>query len=131
MRLPPASAARRWRPGASPSSPRPAFIAGGESPFNHGFGEYRVIPDDADACEIVMSHASTNFDRTGYQQDLNICFPLDRLRELAAVGAVGSVAAFHYSFMGATPPDRLEAAARELAGHLKGDRVGAVCLVPV
>lgn len=45
-----------------------------------------------------MSHVSTNFDRTGFQQDWNIVFPLDRLQELAAKGIIGSVAAYHYSF---------------------------------
>lgn len=30
-----------------------------------------------------MSHISANFDRTGFQQDWNIVFPLDRLRDLA------------------------------------------------
>ena len=52
-----------------------------------------------------MSHISTNFDRTGFQQDINVVFPVDRLRELAARGTIGSVADFHYSFMGATAPE--------------------------
>jgi D-proline reductase (dithiol) PrdB len=46
-----------------------------------------------------MSHVSVNFDRTGFQQDLKVIFPLDRLRELAVEGSIGSVAAFHYSFL--------------------------------
>ena len=51
-----------------------------------------------------MSHVSTNFDRTGYIQDLNLVFPIERLRELEAAGDIGSVGAYHYAFMGATPP---------------------------
>ncbi len=39
-----------------------------------------------------MSHISVNFDRTGFQQDLNTVFPIDRLRELVADGEVGSMA---------------------------------------
>ena len=58
-------------------------------------------------------------------------FPLDRLRELAAEGAIGSVAATHYSFMGATDPREMEGAAREVAAHLKQDNVDAVLLPPV
>ena len=58
-------------------------------------------------------------------------FPLDRLNELAAQGAIGSVAATHYSFMGATDPREMEGAARDVAARLKQDRVDAVLLSPV
>ena len=58
-------------------------------------------------------------------------FPLGRLGELAAEGRIGSVAATHYSFMGATDPREMEGAAREVAARLKQDRVDAVLLSPV
>ena len=58
-------------------------------------------------------------------------FPLDRLRELAAEGVIGSVAATHYSFMGATDPVQMEPYAREVASQLKSDAVHAVLLSPV
>ncbi len=90
-----------------------------------------MIPGDAPAADLVMSHVSVNFDRTGFQEDLNVVFPLDRLRELADEGMVGAVADIHYSFMGATQMRALEAKARELAGLLKKDRVDAVLLSPV
>lgn len=93
--------------------------------------DYRVISSDSKAEDLVMSHLSTNFDRTGFQQDWNVVFPLDRLRELAAAGVIGSVAEFHYSFMGAAHPSRMEPSARQLAPLLKGDDVDAVVLVPV
>jgi D-proline reductase (dithiol) PrdB len=78
-----------------------------------------------------MSHVSTNFDRTGFQQDLNVLFPLDRLREMADRGEIGSMADYHYSFMGATEPEKMESAARKLASLLKDDGVNVVLLVPV
>ena len=78
-----------------------------------------------------MSHISTNYDRSGFQQDWNVVFPLDRLHELAQKGVIGSVARFHYSFMGATHPAQMETAARTLAGLLKKDGVDAALLVPV
>ena len=78
-----------------------------------------------------MSHISVNFDRTGFQQDLNVAFPIDRLRELAAGGVVGSMASVHYSFMGAFPPEAAAPHAKHLAGLLKGDKVDAALLVPV
>lgn len=93
--------------------------------------DYRVIPGDTPATDLVMSHQSVNYDRTGFQEDHNVAFPLDRLNELARGGVIGSVADFHYSFMGAAPIRKLEPKARELAGLLKKDRVDAVLLSPV
>jgi D-proline reductase (dithiol) PrdB len=58
-------------------------------------------------------------------------FPIDRLNELAAEGVIGSVARFHYSFMGATAPQEMESATRHLAGLMKDDDVDAVLLLPV
>ena len=103
----------------------------GDRPFEGMTGDYRVIPGNIEARDLVMTHISTNFDRTGFQQDWNVVFPLDRLKELAAEGIIGSVAAYHYSFMGATDPAEMEPAARNLAVLLKGDRVDAALLVPV
>ena len=102
-----------------------------DRPFGISSSEYRIIPGDVSTGDLVMSHVSTNFDRTGFQQDVNTVFPIDRLRELAADGKIGSTAAYHYSFMGATPPEQLEETARDLAGLLKQDRVDAALLVPV
>jgi len=93
---------------------------------------YRVIPGDVDLESLSMTHSSVHFDRSGFREDTNLVFPLDRLRELEAEGAIGSVAKFHYSLMGAGwPPEAIEPTARELARLLKEDEVDAVCLVPV
>ena len=103
-----------------------------DPPFSPGVLDYRTIPADTPPTELVMSHVSTNFDRTGYQQDWNVVFPLDRLRELADAGHVGGVAARHYSFMGAIgDPLALEPHARELARTMQRDGVDAALLVPV
>ncbi len=103
-----------------------------DRPFTFDPGDYyRVIPGDINSNDLVMSHVSTNFDHTGFQQDWNIVFPIDRLRELAEEGIIGSVAGFHYSFMGANDPMPMEQEARSVAGLLKKDGVDAVLLVPV
>lgn len=99
--------------------------------FRPGSADYRVIPDETDSSELIMSHVSTNYDRSGFQQDINVVFPIDRLHELARDGVIGSAASLHYSFMGATEPEQLEPKARELAGLLKEDGVNAVLLTPV
>lgn len=94
--------------------------------------DYRVIPGDIEAGDLVMSHMSVNFDRGGFQEDWNVAFPLDRLKELARDKAIGSVAAFHYSFMGAVSPvTNYESKAGELAQLLRNDNVDAVLLSPV
>ena len=104
-----------------------------DRPFSGPTGmDYRVIPGDVRAGDLVMSHLSVNYDRSGFQADWNVAFPLDRLKELVRDGIVGSVADFHYSFMGAiSPVTRYEPKARELAGLLKQDQVDAVLLSPV
>ena len=103
----------------------------GDRPFDFDADDYRVIPGDVDPIDVAMSHISSNFDRSGFQQDLNVVFPLERLREMAAAGEIGSVADYHYSFMGATEPEALEQRTRQLAGLLKADKVDAVVLLPV
>jgi D-proline reductase (dithiol) PrdB len=103
----------------------------GDRPFEIGASDYRIIPGDTPAAELIMSHSSVNFDRSGFQEDLNVVFPLDRLRELRADGVIGSVSDIHYSFMGAAPIRALEPKAKELAALLKKDRVDAVLLTPV
>ena len=103
----------------------------GDRPFDVGAIDYRIIPADIPSKDLVMSHISTNFDRSGFQQDWNVVFPLDRLRDLVERRVIASLADFHYSLMGATEPERLETTARKLAGILKHDGVNAVLLVPV
>jgi D-proline reductase (dithiol) PrdB len=102
-----------------------------EPPFVLDSGEYRIIPDDADMDDLVMSHVSTNFDRTGFYRDLNVVFPIDRLRELRDDGVIGGIARRHFAFMGATPPHLMEPLARDLAGILRDDAVGGIVFCPV
>ncbi len=87
----------------------------------------REHPDD-----LVMSHSSVNFDKSGFAEDVNIVFPLGRFRVLVEHGIVGSLANVHYSFMGAgLPPHAYERSAAQVAGMLKQDQVDAVFLTPV
>ncbi len=93
---------------------------------------YRVLPGSVEAADLAMSHSSVNFDRTGFQQDVNTVFPIDRLREMAAVGEIGSVGDFHYALNGAGwEPHEIEPTCDELASLLTRDQVDAVLVVPV
>ena len=104
----------------------------GDDAFSFLDLSYRVIPGDTDLGGLTMTHSSVHFDRTGFREDVNVVFPLDRLRELAADGVIGSVADHHYSLMGAGwPPEMIEPTCDELARLLKADSVDGVCLVPV
>ncbi len=103
----------------------------GDRPFLSGSAGFRTIPDGVDPGDVLMSHVSVSYDRSGFQQDLNVILPMDRLHELAEDGTVGSAAGAHYSFMGATDPRKMEPKARQLAGILKDDGVNAVVLLPV
>jgi D-proline reductase (dithiol) PrdB len=103
----------------------------GERPFISGDTDYRAIPAETPAGQILMSHVSVNFDRTAFVRDINVVFPIERLHAMASAGTIGSVAAAHYSFMGASDPRRMEANARTVAGRLKSDSVDAVLLTPV
>ena len=49
--------------------------------FGPGDQTYRVIPADTPTADIVQSHTSLGFDRSAIMRDLNISFPIDRLRE--------------------------------------------------
>ena len=61
----------------------------GDRPFTFDAGDgYRIIPGDVAANDLVMTHVSANFDRSGFQQDWNVVFPVDRLRELAEEGII-------------------------------------------
>ena len=102
----------------------------GEPLFRLGDSSYRAIPADIPTSELLMSHVSINFDRTGFMRDQNVLFPVERLYEMATEGTIGSVAATHYSFMGAGHPAPMEPYAREVAERMKTDDVDAVLLTP-
>lgn len=101
-----------------------------DRPFVMGSVDYRVLPGNSTS-DLVSTHISPNFDRSGFAEDLNLVLPLDRLHELADRAVIGSVADYHYSFMGAAQIEKLEPSARELAAHLQADGVNGVLLVPI
>lgn len=100
--------------------------------FEFADATFRPIDGREDPDNLVMSHSSVNFDKSGFAEDVNIVFPLARFRALVESGIVGSLADVHYSFMGAgLPPHAFERTAAQVAGMLKQDQVDAVFLTPV
>ncbi len=134
----PAFETRPWAEGPPLNRRRVAMIttAGlhmrSDRPFQMGQPDlYRVIPGYAGSSDLIMSHGAASFDRTGYQRDLNVVFPIDRLRELAEEGAILSLADYHYAFGTPLNMAQSETAAKELGDLLKKDNVNAVLLFPV
>ena len=108
-----------------------ALIRRGDKPFPFGSGDYRAVPSTWATADILMSHVSINFDRAGFQRDINVVFPIDRLRDLAAEGMIGSVADTHYTVMGSTDPVAMVESADGIAAAMHAEKVNAVILAPV
>jgi D-proline reductase (dithiol) PrdB len=104
----------------------------GDRPFGPGDQSYRVIPADTPAADIIQSHTSIGFDRTAIMRDLNVTFPIDRVRELVAQGELGGLAPSSYSFMGALRDvARLEGeTGPEAARGLRDEGADVVLLTP-
>ena len=69
---------RPWVTGPGLSQRRVAIVSSaglvehGEDPFRGRDADYRVIPADTRPDELLISHISVNFDRTGFQEDWNV-----------------------------------------------------------
>jgi D-proline reductase (dithiol) PrdB len=133
-----------WSPLSKPLAEcRLALVssAGFVLPAQKGFdsappgGDYsfREIPSDTAVSSLVDCHRSDAFDHAAMRRDPNLAFPIDRVRELAQRGRVGSVAPRHISFMGSiSAPGRLvRDTAPEAARRLVADQVDVALLVPV
>jgi D-proline reductase (dithiol) PrdB len=104
----------------------------GDVPFGSADPSYRVIPSDTPAADLIQSHTSIGFDRTGIYRDINTTLPMDRFRELAESGAIGCVASNYYSFMGALrdPSRAIEETGPAVAQLMKAEGVDLVFLTP-
>ena len=102
-----------------------------EPPFAPGSTEVRELDAGLLAADIVMSHISINYDRSGFSRDINIAYPIDRLRELAAEGVIGKVAPMHFSVMGSTDPATMGASVDQIAARAKKEGIDAILLCPV
>ena len=88
---------------------------------------FRELPTS----DILTSHVSISHHRTGWQRDINVVYPIDRLNEPAAEGVIGSVAAANYSVLGSTDPTLMDESADAISTRLLRGGVDAVLLCPV
>ena len=113
------------------------LYAPGQPPFDirkkGGDVSFRILPRDVDVSTLGIAHRSDAFDQTGLRADRNVGFPLDRLREREAAGAIGRLAPRALSFMGSiSAPLRLvRESAPEAAALLEEDGVDIALLVPL
>jgi D-proline reductase (dithiol) PrdB len=100
-----------------------------DPPFNpDSDSSFRVIPADAQPGDLAITHQA--YDRGDAQRDINLVFPLQRLRELAAAGVIGRLAAEHYGFGLVDRGAKLIGPGREVAARLADAAVDLALLVP-
>lgn len=104
-----------------------------QEPFNiaNELGDlsFRVIPPDAEASQLMVTHH--HYDHTDADEDINVVFPLDLLRDLKEEGFIGDIARKHVGYMGYTMQLKAmyEGTAPEIANEIdRGSRADAVVL---
>ncbi|MFT5679471.1 MAG: D-proline reductase (dithiol) PrdB [Myxococcota bacterium] len=113
------------------------MVGADQEPFSRrvrgGDVSFRVLPAETDLSTLRLTHKSKAFSPDGILSDANLALPLDRLRELAAEGRIGSVSPRHLSFMGSiTAPGRLvHRTAPSAVDALVEDGADIALLVPV
>lgn len=97
-----------------------------------GDPSYRELEGGRIEADFQITH--DYYDHRDAEQDLNIVFPLTRLKEWVAEGRIGSLAEQHYGFMGHIDGPHIETlvnrSARQVAALLKADEVDVVLLTP-
>ena len=109
------------------------FVPPGGEPFKTGkLGDasFREIPVDTEFQRLEIYHP--HYDHELPKRDINVLFPIPLCRDLVDEGAIGSLAATHYSFMGYIPLTRkLETVyAPQVVQRLKSEGVDVVLLTP-
>lgn len=105
-----------------------------DTPFDTSLAQgdvsFRELPGDVRPEDVTITHG--HYDERDARQDLNVVFPIERLRELAAEGVIGAVAPRHYGFMGSImrPGRLIRDTAPEVARRLRADAVDVVLLTP-
>lgn len=97
-----------------------------------GDPSYRIIDITRPLSSVMITH--DYYDHSDADRDINIVFPVERLKEFARAGFIGHVADFHYGFMGHITGKHIltliNKSAPEVADRLKKDNVDIVLLTP-
>ncbi|MEK6656249.1 MAG: glycine/sarcosine/betaine reductase selenoprotein B family protein [Nitrospirota bacterium] len=107
-----------------------------QSPFNmndpDGDPTYREILLNTPNSELMITH--DYYDHKDADKDINIVFPIDRLKEMQAAGEIREIAEINYGLMGHVDenyiPALINATAPKIAERLKKNNVDAAILTP-
>jgi D-proline reductase (dithiol) PrdB len=100
-----------------------------DRPFKlNGDPTFRVIPKGAQPADLAISHQA--YDRTDALRDINLVFPIERLRELEAEQVIGRLAEEHYGLGLMGSAKRLVPAIKEVARRISESGVDLALLVP-
>jgi D-proline reductase (dithiol) PrdB len=100
-----------------------------DPPFHlNSDSSYRVIPGDAQPDDLAISHQA--YDRTDALKDINLIFPIERLRDLEAEGVIGRLAREHYGFGLMGSAARLMPSIKEVARRIRDSGADLALLVP-
>lgn len=114
-----------------------AIVTADQDPFDNfiriGDTGIREIPWDVDIATLRETHRSKAFDHTGIRRDPNLAFPVDRLREMAEAGFIGSLNHRYLSIMGSVtdPAQLIKTTIPPVVSKLVDDRVDIALLIPV
>jgi D-proline reductase (dithiol) PrdB len=106
----------------------------GSMPFDvvHPIGDftYRAVPSHATAADVEIHQLK--YPTGGALEDINVIFPLDRLRELVELGELGGLTENFFSFIGYNmDPVRVEHEfSEDLATAVESERPDVVLLAP-
>jgi len=93
---------------------------------------FRELDGERPETQWMITH--DYYDHKDADKDLNIVFPLARLKEFQEDGLIGEIARYHYSFMGHIDgghlPRLIEESGPEVARRLKDAAVDVVLLTP-
>ena len=89
---------------------------------------YRESPPDVDSSDLMVSHH--HYDHSDADEDINVVFPIDVLRDLQAEGFIGEIAKKHIGYGYSQQLKAMyEGTAREIANQIdKSSRADAVVL---
>jgi D-proline reductase (dithiol) PrdB len=98
----------------------------------NGDPSFRIIEITKPLADLMITH--DYYDHADADKDINIVFPVERLREFEKEGIIGRLADRHYAFMGHILGPHLDTlikiTAPEVAERLNADGVDIVLLTP-
>ncbi len=107
-----------------------------QKPFDmadrNGDPSWRVIDLTRPLEDLMITH--DYYDHADADRDINVVFPVERLREFEREGAIAKVARYHYGFMGHITgphiPTLINTTAPEIAQRIRQDGTDVVVLTP-